>query len=576
MTAIRPVLHRANVSIRAWLLAQREHRLLLDTVILGVFAALVAQVYNVALRWSYAGFLGRMAGYAPPGLPTEGGGAEHIGVFGLWLVPLVAALGGLIVGIITERFAPETEGHGTDTALKAFHRTEGSLRARVAPVKLITSAITIGSGGSAGREGPMALISAGFGSMYASLMGRDSRDKRTLLLVGIAAGISAIFRSPIGAAILAVELPYADMEFEPGALLYTSIGAVVAFAVNGLFVGYTPLFSAPMNVGGLHDTVDYMWYVPLGLAAGLFATLMPEVFYRSIAWFKKLPLAPAYRPALGAFITGLVALAVPQVLGGGYGWMQMAIDGKLAIGLLFVLVFAKLVALSATVGSGGSGGVFAPALFMGAMLGAGFAQLIGQPPAPFAIVGMAAVFAGAAHVPIAAMMMVSEMTGGYTLLVPATLAVMISYVVQARLSRDLKYRGVYSNQVTSRAQSPAAHAKHLEIALQILRERGLVSKDGGVGEGAAVAALSEGRPIALPGGRRVMVGVLRADSAIAGATIEASSARRHVDGLHVVSIIRGEHMLAPRPDLVLQGGDRLVLVVDEHGGRDVSEHVSPW
>ncbi|MBI3504415.1 MAG: chloride channel protein [Proteobacteria bacterium] len=565
---------RTTAGARAFV-RESEHRLLVDTVILGVFAALVAQVYNAALQLGYGAFLGRLAGYTPPGLPSEGGATEHFGPYGLWLVPLSTTLGGLIVGIITERFAPETEGHGTDAALKAFHRQEGKLRARVAPIKLLTSAITIGSGGSAGREGPMALISAGFGSTYATLLGRDSKDRRTLLLVGIAAGISAIFRSPIGAAILAVELPYADMEFEPGALLYTAIGAVVAFAVNGMFVGYAPLFSAPANVGGLQRTIDYIWYVPFGVAAGLFATVMPEVFYHTAAWFKRLPLPAAYRPALGGLITGLIALAVPQILGGGYGWMQMAIDGRLALGLLFLLAFVKLIALSATVGSGGSGGVFAPALFMGAMLGAGFAQLIGQPSAPFAIVGMAAVFAGAAHVPIAAMMMVTEMTGGYTLLVPATLAVMISYLVQGRLSRGLRYRSVYSNQVASRAESPAHHEKHLQIAMQILRDRGLDVAATGDAEN-TIAALSDGRPITLHGGRRVLVGVLRAESALAGATLESTAARREADGLNIVSVIRGEHMLAPRADLRLLGGDRLVLIVDEQAKGNASEHVAPW
>lgn len=557
-------------------LSDREHRLLFDTVALGVVAALIAQVYNYALDLSFRSFLGRLAGYTPPGLPTEGGALERIGPFGLWLIPLSTTLGGLIVGIITERFAPETEGHGTDTALKSFHRQDGKLRARVAPVKLLTSAITIGSGGSAGREGPMALISASLGSTYATLTGSDSRDRRTLVLVGIAAGLSAIFRSPIGAAIFAVELPYAEMEFEPTALLYTAIGAVVAFAVNGLFVGYTPLFSAPVAVGGLPRTADYIWYVPFGVIAGLFATLLPEFFYRSIAWFRSLPVHAAFRPALGGLITGLIALAVPQVLGGGYGWMQMAIDGHLAVGLMIVLVFAKLVAMSATVGSGGSGGVFAPALFMGTMLGAGFAHLVGQPVAPFAIVGMAAVFAGAAHVPIAAMMMVTEMTGGYTLLVPATLAVMISYLTQRRFSRGMKFRSLYLNQVTSRADSPAHHAKHLEIALKILRDRGLATDSGLVGEDAAVAALSEGLPLTLEKGRRVLVGVLRNDSPLSGVTLETSAAQRAAEGLHVVTVIRGEHMMAPRPELELTGGDRLVLVVDDQGKNDASRHVTPW
>jgi CIC family chloride channel protein len=171
-------------------------------------------------------------------------------------------------------------------------------------------------------------------------------------------------------------------------------------------------------------------------------------------------------------LAGLIAVAFPKVIGGGYGWMQEAIDGKLLLTTLAVLVIAKMVAMSCTIGSGGSGGVFAPTLFIGAMLGGACAAIFHQPAAPFAIVGMAAVFAGAAHVPIATMMMVTEMTGGYALLVPASLAVVISYLVQMRLSTRLTYRSVYEAQVASRADSPAHHERHLEIARKILRDRG--------------------------------------------------------------------------------------------------------
>ena len=171
-------------------------------------------------------------------------------------------------------------------------------------MKLVASAITIGSGGVAGREGPMALITGGLGSWYASFTNRDGRERRLLLLVGMSAGLSAIFRSPIGAALLSVEILYADMEFEPNALLYTTIGAIVAYALNGMFVGFQPLFKVSSLVGQLPLPVDYLWYVVLGVAAGLLATVLPMVFYGARDFFRALPVPAWLRPAIGALLAG--------------------------------------------------------------------------------------------------------------------------------------------------------------------------------------------------------------------------------------------------------------------------------
>ena len=167
------------------------------------------------------------------------------------------------------------------------------------------------------------------------------------------------------------------------------------------------------------------------------------------------------KPAIGGLGVGLLALWLPQILGGGYGWIQEAIDGQLALGLLLVLVVAKIVALSLTVSSGGSGGVFAPSLFVGAMLGGAFAAIFHHPAAGMVIVGMAAVFAGAARVPIATLLMVAEMTGGYQLLVPAGLAVMLSFVIQRKLSSHFKYGSLYEAQVAGRTDSPAHRAENV-------------------------------------------------------------------------------------------------------------------
>ncbi len=547
----------------------RQRRLILDTLLLGVVGAASAQLFTLMLRGAISIFLVRLAGYRPPALPGEGG-PEVIGPHGLWLVPVATTLGGLLVGLLTEWLAPEVEGHGTDTVIRAFHRADGFVRARVAPLKLIASAITIGSGGAAGREGPIALVAAGFGSWYATLTGRTGRDRRLLLLVGAAAGLSAIFRSPIGAALLVIEVLYADMEFEASALLYATLAAIVAYALNGFVAGWGPLFRIP-PIAPLQTPLEYGWYAVLGIAAGALGTLLPIVFYRVRDLFRAMPVQPFLKPAIGGLVMGAIALVFPQVIGGGYGWMQRAIDGKLALELLAALAVVKIVALSFTVASGGSGGVFAPSLFSGAMLGGALAAMTHLPPAPFVIVGMAAVFAGAAHVPIATMMMVIEMTGSYTLLVPAALAVMVSYLVQTRLSGHARYRSIYEAQVTSRADSPAHHKQHLDIALRLLRESGRASAEQ-IGELDLVALLQAGIPVELGDDRRLALGILRADSPLAHTTVAASGDKLDGDGSTILAIIRGGRTLTPHADTMLEAGDKLVLVVTDAGGPHTARH----
>ena len=552
----------------------RQQRLLVDTVLLGVVGVAAAQLFNALLSVVRFLFLHGIAGYTPPGLPSEGGtSTETIGPHGLWLLPLATTLGGLIVGILVDWLAPEAEGHGTDAVVQAFHRSGGRLRGRVAPVKLVASAITIGSGGAAGREGPIALIAASVGSGYATLTGRDDTDRRILMLTGAAAGLSAIFRSPIGAAFFVVEVLYADVEFESSALLYATLGSIVAYAVNGLIVGWGALFEVPA-VTGLRSPYGYLWYALLGLVAGLFGVALPVMFYRTRDAFRRLPLPKWAKPAIGGLLTGIVILAFPQVIAGGYGWIQRAIDGGLSLGTMLAIAFAEIVALSFTVASGGSGGVFAPSLFVGAMLGGACATLGGQPTAPFVVVGMAAVFAGAAHVPIATMFMVTEMTGGYTLLVPAALAVMMSYLVQTRLSRRLPIRGIYEAQVRSRADSPAHHSRLLGIALQIIREQN-VRELPNLGELNLLDLLRTGLPVDIGNGLRIFTGVLRASSPVVGTTVAASG--RALAGPHtnIIGILRGNETIMPEAQTVLSAGDRLVLVTDADSVEAVRAQLAP-
>jgi CIC family chloride channel protein len=555
---------------------RRQQILIFDTILLGVLGALSARLFSFLLKTIETLFLGGLAGYQQPALlqGSAGAGEQVIGSHGLWLIPLVTTLGGLVSGFLVYSVSPEAEGHGTDTAVKAFHHASGFIRARVPFVKMVASALTIGSGGAAGQEGPTALIASGVGSVYATLGKRTAEDRRLLVLIGMAAGLSAIFRSPIGTAVFAIEVLYSDMEFDAGALLYTMIGSVVAYAVNGLLVGWQPLFRVPANLAA-PGFVDYFRYGALGIAAGIVATLLPIAFYGIRDTFRALPMPSHVKPALGGLGVGLLALFLPQVLGGGYGWIQQTIDGRLTGLILLSLVFAKIIALSCTVSSGGSGGVFAPSLFTGAMLGGLAAHLFHQSPAGFVIVGMAAVFAGAARVPLATMLMVTEMTGGYQLLGVAALSVMMSYIIQVALSESFKYRTLYEAQVRGRADSPAHHVEQLECAVHLL-DTCRISMPPSCTHLDLRSLLASGIPVDLPDGKRLVIGILKPNSTFVGKLVREIFPVGEKEELEVIAIFRQGHTLLPHAAVVLEAEDRLLAIATPVAWEKLKEHFSPF
>ena len=459
---------RAGFRGRVAHLVGPQSYLYLDALLLGLLGAFGAWLFSVMLQFAETSLLYNLAGVVPPGLPSDAAPPKRLlGLSGPWLIPAITTVGGLVSGWLVYTFAPEAEGHGTDTAIASFH-TGVPIRARVVPIKTLASAITLGSGGSAGREGPAALISAGIGSLYATWRGRTEEERRLLLLIGAAAGLSAIFRSPIGAAIFAVEVLYRGMDIEARALIYTLLASIVAYTTTGLIVGWEPIFHVPTGLV-VDSLAGYARYALLGVLAGLVGAALPGCFYGMRALFARLPGPKLLRPAFGGLCVGLIALELPQVLGGGYGWIQQAIDGHLPLALLATLVVAKSIAFALTVGSGGSGGVFGPGLYVGAMVGGVVASLFGAAPAGFVIVGMAAVFAGAARTPVATLLMVTEMTEGYGLLVPAALAVSLGFIVQAMLTRDVRNPTLYEAQVNRRADSPSHHVDQILDALRVLR-----------------------------------------------------------------------------------------------------------
>jgi len=404
--------------------------------------------------------LGQGAGYIPP-VPGGEGATVITLIARRWMIPVICTIGGLISGLVVFKLAPEAEGHGTDAAINSFHNKEGFIRRRVPLVKLVASAITIGSGGSAGREGPVALIGAGFGSTIADIFKLDSHDRRIALAVGIGAGIGAIFKAPLGGALISAEILYRrDFEFET--LLPSFIASIVGYSVYASWSGWAPIFSINTGFSFSHPW-HLLGFAILGVVCGLFGMLYGRTFYFIRDRFRGLKLPDYVKPAIGGLIVGVIGVFLPQILGMGYGWLQFAIDGNTAVlplGIMIAVLFGKIVATSLSVGSGGSGGVFAPGLVIGGMVGGvtwallhNFTSLVPGEPATFVVLGMMTLFGGIAKAPLAIMIMVSEMTGNYSLLIPSMVSVVIAYFLTGNSH-------IYEKQVNTRADSLAHKAEY--------------------------------------------------------------------------------------------------------------------
>jgi CIC family chloride channel protein len=421
-------------------------------ILIGVVSGLGAILFNFLLNTGTQFFMHDLIGFV---LPPSAGAHFFLGVpLSRWLMAWVPALGGLISGFLVFSFAPEAEGHGTDAMVDAFHRKKGIIRRRVPVIKTIASAITIGSGGSAGKEGPIAQIGAGFGSFLASILKVSDRERRVLLLAGAAGGLGAIFKAPLGSALFVTEVLYSREAFEFEAIIPCILSSIVGFMVFTYYNGDATIFHIPAF--SLATPAQLPFYAVLGVLCTAIGLLYVRFFYgMRDRFFKRLNLPSHVKPAIGGLMLGLVAVYLPQVLGGGYPLIQSAIDGQLAVPLMAALVFAKIGATSFTISSGGSGGVFAPSLFIGSMLGGAFGGIchtffphIVTEPSAFVLVGMGGFFAGVAKVPIAALIMVAEMTGGYSLIVPMMIVSSLSYLLLGTVS-------LYEKQVPTRVDSPA-------------------------------------------------------------------------------------------------------------------------
>lgn len=543
-----------------------QYRLLLYSAVIGVAGGLGAQFFVWILNFTEHLLLVGIAGYQPPE-PGSLNPQPIVGAWGLWLIPLVTTLGGLLSGILVYTFAPEAEGHGTDAAVEAFHFKGGRVRPIVPLIKIFASAITIGSGGAAGREGPTAQISVGVGSMLANLLRLPDEERRIFVLAGMAAGLAAIFRSPLGMAIFSVEILYSGMAFETEALIYTVVASVVAYAVNGLFVGWSPIFLFPQAV---HFTqpIALVGYAVLGVVAGVVGAIEPPIFYGIRDLFRAVKIPNHIKPAIGGLLMGLLAVFVPETISTGYGWVQKAMTGDYIGWSLILLALAKIVAMSLTISSGGSGGVFGPNVYVGGMVGAWVAFVAdrfipgaGFNAAAFAVVGMAAVFAGTARVPIATLIMVAEMTGGYGLIVPSMLATIVAFVVERTVSAGFKYPRLYESQVELRSDSPTHLESMLKATFAVL-ERGPLVDLRNVTLPHLASLLRHGTPIPIHGGQGLLMTVnVPNDSKFAGRSIAAIFDQ--FPELVVVAIIHKQQIQLPRGSSQIEGGDQLLMAASE-------------
>ena len=409
-----------------------EHAfMVIVAVIIGVFGGLGAVGIQFSIKffqkifWGAwqpdVGYLQNLPAFVKIGVPTGGG---------------------LLVGLIVYYVAKEAKGHGVPEVMEAIALKNGVIRPRVVIAKLFASAICIGSGGSVGREGPVIQIGSSIGSTIGQFLGVTAQRVKIFVACGAAAGIAAAFNAPIAGALFSVEIILGDFgvaQFSP-----IVISSVMATVVSRHFLGDFPAFEVPHY--HLVSAYELIPYAVLGLLAGLVSLLFIKVLYFLEDYFEELKINDILKTVIGGFLIGVMGLLVPYIYGVGYNTMNMALHGQLSCLLMFALIFVKILATSLSLGSGGSGGVFAPSLFIGTMIGGSFGYLI-HTIAPgytassgaYSLVGMGAVVAGATHAPITAILIIFELTNEYKIILPLMISTIIATLVTTKLKKESIY-----------------------------------------------------------------------------------------------------------------------------------------
>lgn len=486
---------------------------LLRTVLLSALVGVATGAGSVCLilllQASTWLFLGRIAGYAPP-IPSHEPDLvdlppARIGGPFRWFILVLPALGGLVSGWIVAKLAPEAAGHGTDSAIEAYHRRGGQVRLRVAPVKSLASALLIGTGGSAGLEGPISQIGSGIGAAVSSLFHLSTAQRRRLMAAGMAGGVGALFHAPLAGAIFAAEVLYSDTELEYEVLVPAFISATTSYAVFSSVFGFHPLFATPAIE--FNAARKLLAYLVLLAAVVVGSRLYTGCFYAVADRFARLRLAPWWKTALGGLVTGLIGFFFLPAIGTGYGYVQSALltGGPLTaelsalaadlprvgIATLLGIAVLKTVATAFSVGSGGAGGLFGPAIVIGGALGGAVGMAMqrllpswGLSVGAFTIIGMVSFFACVAKTPLSIILMVSEMTGNYGFIVPSMFICILAYV----LNRDVR---LYRSQLPSRFDAPVHRGAMISGILSNLRASDIIAVAPGAY--ASLAALSSVR-----------------------------------------------------------------------------------
>jgi CIC family chloride channel protein len=423
----KPLLGRFNAVV-SWLRSSEMITGLILAVIVGVVAGLGA----VAFRWLIKNF---------HSLFFNGGG-QLLSYLGEYYVIIIPAIGGLLVGVLIYFLAREAKGHGVPEVMEAVALKGGRIRPRVSVVKALASSICIGSGGSVGREGPIVQIGSSFGSAIGQWLKIPDETVKVLVACGAAGGISATFNAPIAGVFFALEVILGRVVTRRFA--YVVISSVVADFLAQVFLGNARAF--PIPAFGIVSLWEFSFYVVLGILAALVALAFTSVLYRCEDLFDSVKIPEYLKPALGGLAIGAIGLYNVDLFGVGYEGITKALSGELVLGVLLLLCLLKIVATSLTLGSGGSGGIFAPSLFIGAMLGTAVGSAFGNffpsitaPAGAYGVVGMAAVFAGAARAPFSAILIIFEMTQDYAIMLPLMTAVVISTVLSRALKRETIY-----------------------------------------------------------------------------------------------------------------------------------------
>lgn len=355
---------------------------------------------------------------------------------------LIPAIGGLIVGPIVYFFAREAKGHGVPEVMYAVALKQGVIRKRIVFIKAFVSAVCIGTGGSVGREGPIVQIGSAVGSSLGQLFNVSANRLRTMVGCGAAAGIAATFNAPIAGSIFALEIILGEFEIDSFSPIIVS--AVSATAISRHYLGNYPAFNLPAYQ--LHSAMEFPLYALLGIWCALVAVGFTLFLYRAEDFWDGIRFPEYLKALVGGLIMGTMGLVFPHVLGVGYGAIDLALMMKMSWWLMLLLVGFKILATSITIGSGGSGGIFAPSLFMGAMAGGAFGAVAhwlfpstAVSAGAYGVVGMGAVVAATTHGPLQAILIIFEMTGDYKIILPLMITCILSTLVAGKLSKESIY-----------------------------------------------------------------------------------------------------------------------------------------